>query len=283
MMFFLFLYLLIPLCATFAGLIVWVINRGQSLEDGILIRDFLIILAISLLLVGGAGTTDTARLYLDPQFRLLTEMNAHPIYATIKRVSPDEHRELDTFLALQMSHGDTLAEAFLQARPLLTQLTNHRSGWADQKTKLVWGQVTVDSLKELQAIDPMLCYRALSTQPPSQQELAHAFNADNTRAFQQAVVRVYESSVLGISNKRSPDDESPVEFNAAAREFSAVREAVAQRYDKPIAELATNKKAFPATPTQPPEEMCAARIFQLEMMLERPQAMAARLIDSILR
>ncbi|OYY74891.1 MAG: hypothetical protein B7Y40_02760 [Gammaproteobacteria bacterium 28-57-27] len=283
MMFFLFLYLLIPVCATFAGFIVWAINRGQSLDDGTLIRDFLIILAISLLLVGGAGTTDTVRLYLDPQFRLQTEMDAHPVYSTIKRVSPDDHTKLDTFLAVQMSHGDTLAEAFLQARPLLTQLTNQRSGWADQKTKLAWGRVSVDSLKELQAIDPMLCYRTLSTQPPSQQELAHAFSADNTTAFQQAVVKVYESSVLGISNKRSPDDEAPVEFNAAAREFYAIREAVAQRYGKPVAELATNKKAFPATPTQPPEKMCAARIFQLEAMLERPQAMAARLIDSLLR
>jgi len=282
MMYFLFIYLLIPICATLAGLILWAINREQLLDDGVLIRDFLIILAISLLLLGGAGTTDTARLYLDPQFRLQTEMNAHPVYSTIKRVAPDDHKQLDTFLALQMSHGDTLAEAFLQARPLLTKLTNDRLGWVDQKTKLVWGRVSVDTLKELQAIDPMLCYRALSTQPPSQQELAHAFSADNTTAFQQTVVNVYESAALGISNKYPPDDK-PIEFNAAAREFYAIREVVAQRYGKPIAELATNKKAFPATPTQPPEKMCAARIYQLEAMLERPQAMAARLIDSILR
>lgn len=282
MMYLLFVYLLIPICATLTGLIVWAINRGQSLDDGTLIRDFLIILAISLLLVGGVGTTDTARLYLDPQFRLQTEMDAHPVYSTIKRVAPDDHKELDTFLALQMSHGDTLSEAFLQARPLLTKLTKHRLGWADQKTKLVWGRVSIDSLKELQAIDPMLCYRALSAEPPSQQELAHAFSADNTTAFQQAIVEVYESAALGISNKYPPDDK-PVEFHAAALEFYAIREVVAKRYGKPVAELATNKKAFPAAPTESPEKMCAARIFQLEAMLERPQAMAARLIDSLLR
>lgn len=275
--------LLLPICATVAGFSVWTINRRQTLDDGDLIRDFLIILAICILLAWAVSGTTAVRLCLDPQFRLQTEMDAHPIYSTIKRLShPDDIKELNNFLVLQLSHGGTLPEAFLQARALLTRLTNNRLGWADQRTRLAWAQVTVDSLKELQSLDPMLCYRVLSAKPPNQAELAHVYSAENTKAFQRGIVEVYESAALGISNKRPPEDKH-VEFNAAALEYSVIQGEVAERFGEPISKVATNKRAFPEIPTESPEKICAARIFQLEAMLERPQPMAAFLIDSILR
>jgi hypothetical protein len=278
----LFIVFLMPICATVAGFLVWVSNRNQLAEDRDLLREFVLILVVCLLLAWGTSTTDTARMYLDPQFRLQTELDANPVYATIKQFSPDDHKKLHDFLVLQMSEGKTLPEALLQARTLLVELANYRLGFSDQKTHLLWAQVTVDTLKELQAQDPALCYQALPIkQPLDQKILAEAFSAENTSAFQQAIVALYESADRGMRHERPPTDK-PVEFNAAALEYRVVQKIVEEQFGESV-ERQLSQKSFPESPLEPREQMCAAKIVQLEAMLERQQAMAARLLDSVLR
>ena len=278
----LFGLLLLPACATVTGLVIWAINRGHALGDGELLRQFMIVWVICAAFFWWGMGTNAVRLRIDPQFRLQTELDAHPLYATFKRLAhDDDSKQLHGFLVLQMSRGATLADAFLQARPLLTRLTNERIGFTDQKARLAWGRVAVDTLRELKARDSLLCYRSLSAQALDQQTLALAFSADNTRAFQQAVIQVYEAAATDI-NKPRPGDEQRVEFNAAALEYSVIRDRIAQKFGESVSNQLA-KRNFPEPPIQPPEQMCAARIYQLEAMLERPQAMASRLLDSVLR
>ena len=275
--------LLMPICATVAGFLVWISNRNQLLEDRDLLREFVLILLVLMLLGWGISTTDTARMHLDPQFRLQTELDANPLYTTIKQFAPDDHQKLHDFLVLQMSEGKTLQEALLQARTLLVGMANHRLGFSDQKTHLLWAQVTVDTLKELQAQDPALCYQALPiAQPLDQPVLAEAFSAENTNAFQQAIIALYESADRGMRHEKSSTNDKPVEFNAAALEYRVVQDMVEEQFGEAV-ERQLSQKSCPEPPIAPREEMCAARIVQLEAMLERPQAMAARLLDSVLR
>ncbi len=278
MMMVLFYLLFVPGGAVLAGVVLWVSSRSHVLEDGELLWRFLSMLVICLVLVGGASQTDAARMYLDPHFRLLTELEAHPVYAAIKRVSPDDYRALHAFLMARMSRGATLPEAFLQARPLLARLTNDRLGFTDQKSRMLWGRVTADSLIELQNEDPMLCYQVLSLQPLDR---LPTFSADNAKAFQQAVVEVYDVS-SEERRKLWQSEEYPVEFNDAAIEYRAIKDDIARQLGKPVAER-LDKRVAPDLPPELATEMCGARIMQLEAMLERPQAMAARLIDSVLR
>jgi hypothetical protein len=79
-----------------------------------------------------------------------------------------------------------------------------------------------------------------------------------------------------------PPDDKPADFNRTALEFHAIQEGVSQQYGQSIADLIA-KRGFGTSPTALPEQMCSARIFQLEAMLERPKATAALLIDSALR
>lgn len=272
-----------PICASIAGFVVWVANRDYLLSDSGLIRHFLFVMTICIVIIFGVSKTNTAQMYFDPQFRLQAELDAHPVYSTIKRISPDDLKALHDFLVLRMSHGETLSYAFLQARPLLTMLTRRQLGFADQKSLLTWGRVAVDTLKVLQAIDPMLCYRAISHQALDSQTLLHAFNADNTKIFQQAIIDVYEFSHR-ISNpdgsprhEAIPQDNTPVDFNTAGLEYRAIKETVTQRFGESISgQLAM--RLFLELPIEPPEQICAAKIFQLESMLERPQAMASTLL-----
>ena len=273
--------LFMPVCATIAGLALWVVSRDEELEDGALFRHFLLILAICAVSLWGASRTDAMRMRLDPQFRIQTELDAHPVYAAIKRLAPDDHKKLHDFLALRLSQGDTVPQAMLQARPLLTALTNHRLGFADRKAKVRWGQVTLDTLRELRAADPILCYRALSPEPLDRQTLAQGFSPENAKAFQEAVIEVYEAADRGMRHQRAPD-EKPLEFNEVALEYRVIKNGIVARFGEPAARQIAARD-FPQPPVEPAERMCAARIAQLEAVLERPPAMASRLIDNALR
>lgn len=271
-----------PLCATIAGLVTWVEHHDESIDDGRLVRKFLFTLIVCLIISFGAMRTNAVRMYIDPEFRLQTEMDAHPVYAAIKASVHHDHEKLHNFLLLQVAQGKTLSDAFLQLRPLLSQMTTHNLGFSDQKSTLTWGRVTADSLKELENQDAALCYQALSLKPMDGQTLAHAFSAENTKAFQQAVVEVYKSVEFDSFEriKRNQSVKS-VEHDAVRLEYRSIYDRIVQQYSKPIAEQLTQKQ-FPEQPIAPPEQICTARIAQIEAMLERPQAMAARLIDGIL-
>ena len=273
--------LFMPVCAALSGLFLWATAGQEPKDDRELYRGFIWPLAAFMLLYWGTVNTDAVRMYTDPVFRMQAEMDAHPVYAALKLTAPDDHKALHEFLEGQMSQGLALPEAFVQARPLLTRLANERMGFADQKTRIQWGQVTVDTLRELQSRDPELCYRVMSSQSLDPQTLASAFSVGNANAFQQAGVSVYESADKGMRHERTPGDQ-PADFNEAARAFSAIRDDLAQQFGQPVSRQVSSKK-LPEQPSEPAEQLCAARIAQLDAMLARPQGMAAMLVDSILR
>ena len=133
--------------------------------------------------------------------------------------------------------------------------------------------------KELQANDPMSCYRALSGRPLDRQ--LPAFSAENATAFEQAIVKIYESADPYKRNERPPGYKS-ADFHETALEYRGIRQAVVERFGEPVAEI-LSKRAFAEPATEPPEDICGARIFQLEAMLERPEEMASLMLDSALR
>lgn len=275
------LALLLPACATVAGLLVWVLYRHETLDDDALLRHFLIFLAIGIGTAWGIGRTEAVQFRLHPELRIQAEIDAHPVYATLKELAPDDATQLLQTLVAQTSAGVSVSDAFLQARPLLTAMTNTRSGWVDQETRLLWGRTAANSLKELQTRDPELCYRALSGQKIDSQALSQAFSYGNTREFQKTVVRVYESANLGMRYNEHPGDVR-VDFNEAAAEYQVIKDEIEQRFGVAVTAILSSK-TFPEEPTAPPDQVCAARIYQLSAMMKRPKAMAARLVDSALR
>lgn len=130
-------FLLLPaVCAAMAGTVIWATNRGQALDDSRLIRQFILWFAICTALAWGLTKTDTVRLRIDPQFKLQTELDAHLVYAAVKRLGRDDHAKLYNFLVKQIAQGKTLTDAFLAARPLLEELVRHQLQFVDQKTFL---------------------------------------------------------------------------------------------------------------------------------------------------
>lgn len=274
-------FLLPMVCAVLSGGVIWVANRNQAVHDDALIRQFLLFLVIFHVLAWGISQTKTVRLRFDPQFKLQTEMDALPLLTRLRQVAPDNHARLQEFLVLQVAEGKSLAASLLEARPLLTRMAHAKLGWVDQKTTLAWARVTADTLRELQAQDPASCFQVLSMQMPHPTAPWPTFSAENSEAFQRAVIEVHESAYLGLTHQH-PAVQQRVEFNAAAREYSVVHDSVAERFGPPLERLLA-KKAFHEVPAASEGQMCAARIFQLEAMLARPLAMASSLLQSALR
>jgi hypothetical protein len=273
--------LFMPVCAAMAGLVLWMTSGRKPQEDSDLLRGFIFLLGSFMLLYWGAVNTETVRLYTDPQFRLQKELDSQPVYAAIRDYSPDEFRQLHDFLVARAAEGVNVDQAFLLARNLLTGMASERLGFTDQQTHLVWGRTMAGTLRELQAKDPLLCYRAMARQPLPEETLLQGFSAGNTLTFQQAVVALYAAADRGMRHQPTAG-EVPVSFDDAAREFRRIQQDMVQQFGDPVmSALAT--RTFPAEPVLPAEQLCAARIFQLDAMLARPQAMAARLLDSVLR
>jgi hypothetical protein len=190
-------------------------------------------------------------------------------------------------LVTEQATSATLPQARLQARPMLTALATERLGFADQATRVAWGQVTLDSLRELKERSPKQCYAALSGQGFDRETIAHGFSAQNTAASEAAAIQVLldspgiESPGKSARHERREADR-PADFNATMLEYHGIAEDVAQAFGPEVSELLTSKR-FPRSPPMSADTVCAARIYELEAMLKRPQATAALLIDAALR
>ena len=271
-----------PACAVASALVVGVIHRNDELEDGALLLRFIVVLAIGIGLLYTTMQRPSVQLRLHPELQLQAEIEADPIYKALAYIGPEDVARFRAVLTTERATSATLPEARLQARSMLMALGTARLGFADQATKIAWGQMTVDTLRELTARSPEECYAALSGQALDRETLAHGFSAQNSAAFEAAVLQVLlESPGIGPSPVRRGADLG-ADFNATMREYAGIQDEVAHVFSPEVSALLTNKR-FPQSPPMSADTVCAARIYQLEAMLRRPQATAALLVDSALR
>jgi len=268
-----------PVAASIAGVALWALYRHERMEDGQLVRTFVFFAVMVGMALYAAISSDSVRRRIDPQFRMISEIDAHPLYDTFQRLSPDEAKLLEELLTKEMSRGATLSEAMLRARAWLTAAGNHRIGFTDQTTRLNWGRVAVDSLKELRSRDTLLCQQMISGQKVDTQSLPQAFTEKNTAAFHSALIAVYEAADKGMRHELPR--EQAADFNATALEFRSIKAGLEREFGADIASFISSRERqdWPAAE----ERLCSARIAQLEAMLTRPKATAALLIDSALR
>ncbi|MDR3482511.1 MAG: hypothetical protein P4L91_17580 [Burkholderiaceae bacterium] len=162
--------------------------------------------------------------------------------------------------------------------------------------------MNVETLRILQAHDPKQCYRLLATGELSRQAAANYFSAENTKAFQQALIDVYESAHRYWKGQHPGD--KPAALRDVQIEYSGIHSAFVEKYGAHIARQIAKGEAFPALPNGAPRPAaggaspesgdagdaastmaltCEARIAQLDAVLERPQPMASAMRDTLLR
>jgi hypothetical protein len=298
----LFPILFVPVCAICAGLLVGIYGLGHAYSDDDLIKQFLVALVLCGTILFGGSKTNAVRMRIDPAFRIQTELDAHPVYATVKRLDSEEIQVLDADLREHIAAGSSVADAFLQARPFLTRLGTRNLQFSSQKAHVEWGRTSVETLRILQARDPLLCYQLLATGELSRPAAAKYFSAENSKAFQQVFIDVYESAHLPRGGRNS--DDKPAALRDVQIEYGGIHDAFVQKYGAHIAKQIAMGEAFPAMPNGAPRLAaggassesgdggdpastmaltCEARIAQLDAVLERPQPLASAILDTLLR
>jgi len=270
-----------PACAAASALVVGVVNRRNELEDGALLRQFILVLVIGVGLTYTTLQRPNVQLRLHPELQLQAEIEADPIYKGLADIGPEYAARFRAVLINEQVTSATLPQARLQARSMLTALATERLGFADQATHIAWGRVMLDTFRELKAQSPEQCYLALSGQALDRETLAHGFSAQNAAAFESAAIQVL-GSFGKHSPRANPNTDQPADFNATMLEYRGIQDKVARVFNPEVSALLTNKR-LPQSPPMSADTVCAARIYQLDAMLERPKATAALLIDSTLR
>jgi hypothetical protein len=267
--------LFMPACAMVAGVLLWGFHYDETLDDGPLVRTFSFLLVLTAGSAFGILRTDTVRMRIDPAFRIQTEIETDALYSTIAKISSDDARKLSESLQQQMAEGTTLSDAMLGAHPLFWGEVRRRTGWVDQATRLEWASYITELLKKArnQAI--------MTNQGLDRPTLTESFSVADHQRFRELAIRIYEMSDLGMRRELNSGDVH-VEFNAAAREFSVISEELEQRFGDEVVHLLRSDRIRSAPPSSF-KQLCAARIHQLEAMQKRPKAMAAALVDSIVR
>jgi hypothetical protein len=279
--------LTLPACAVTSALVVGVIHRHDELEDGALLRQFIVALGIGMGLLYATTQRPSVQLRLHPELRLQADIEADPIYKALAYIGPEYAARFRAVLATERATSATLPEARLQARSMLMALATDRLGFADQAARIAWGQAMLDTLRELKARSSEACYAALSGQALDRETLAHGFSAQNTAAFEAAALQVLlespgiETSGKGSRRERLGADE-PVNFNASMLEYDSILQEMVPVFGPAVSELFT-KKRLPQSSPMSADTVCAARIYQLAAILKRPKATAALLIDAALR
>lgn len=281
MMFLVLTLLLVPVSATTAGVIVWAGHRDESLDDGALVRNFVIAMAFIVVMLYATSRTNAVRMRFDPPYRIEKEIKAEPVYLTLDKFDSTNAAKFGAFLGEQMSSGATMSQALALARPWLTNQITGRLGFTDQDTKVMWGHLVADSLEELQAADPQLCYGALSGRPVDPKSWATVFSTENSDRFRQAVVAVYESADRGMGHNY-PAADRRADHNEVVTEYRAIQADIEQQFGHEVAAVLESRK-FPESTSESAQDLCSARIAQLDEMLKRSKPVAASLIDAVLR
>ncbi len=273
--------LTLPGCALASAVLIGVVHRHDQLEDGPLLRRFIVVLAVCFGLFSTLMQRPDIQMRLHPELRQQAEIDADPIYQALAAVAPEDAARYRAGLDFERAHGSTLAQARLQARSMLAALVTARLQFSNQAAHVAWGQATLDTLRELQGRSADQCYAVLSGQDLDRETLAHGFSAQNTASFEAAVLQVLESAGQFLGGKR-PAGDPPADFNATMRDWQGIQDDIAKNFSPEVSAL-VQKDRLPSSPPLPADTVCAARIDQLDAMLQRPKAAAALMIDSILR
>lgn len=272
---------MLPVCAALAGLVLWIVSRGERLEDGALVRRFLVALSACALLAFGVGRSDTVQLRLNPEVRVQRAMEVWPVqHALEAALLPDEARKLKAAFAERAVAGEPAERTQRRLWSYLQRLGTERMGFAGQAARVSWAREMRTSFELLRAEDPDACYAAMSQQPVPDEVLPRLTDDAHWKSFQAAFVEVIDSGARESERRFKP--EPHVDFNDMQAEYQTIRAPLLEAYGAAIM-TALEQKPLPAEPAVGGDVLCAARIAQLDAALERPTPMASHLVDGILR
>ncbi len=122
-------FLVLPISALVAILVIVLLLRGEELDDSSLMLSFGSLFATCVILSYGLLQTQWLQFKLDPRLEQVAILRAHPVFQGLE-LSPDRHRQLMDALVGDVAEGTPVQDALDQALPALAAVARERMGFA---------------------------------------------------------------------------------------------------------------------------------------------------------
>lgn len=276
-----FPFIIGPACAVVAGGITWAITRGERPEDGVLLRHFLVVLAMVLIASYAAVSTDAVKDRLDPSLRQRRELLAMPMQVAVQEHFPyewaDYEKEAGPRLASGMSARQVQAALWPKYVAKVRQLLPHSAPPAPRG----YAAGLVVALRELQGRDPVSCVRlAWPAAQGGPVDPSAVLSPEALAAYQAGVLGVMQLNSLSVSPKKAqvPRDWNKHRLEELQASYRGIEEAMASRYGDAVGKLRT-----PEVAQLDPAMACSASIELLQRAQQLPPGLSDWLLMGLLR
>lgn len=183
-------YLLVP-CAALAGLFTWSFTRGRAPSDGELLKNFVIALAMLLMLSAGISRTEFARSRWDEGYQARVSYLGWPVHAALREHRPEEWKQMEAVAVRAFDELVPPQLVFAQTRMHYLGLARRMMESAQDSAVLAYAQALVPVLEELRTSDPKACVRMAWQHAGGEPfDVSPKLSAAVNEAYERAVARL---------------------------------------------------------------------------------------------
>lgn len=265
-------------CAALAGVVTWMLTSGRKPDEGELVKDFVVALAMFLMVSFALTRTEFIRSRYDEGYQARLAYMKMPVHVALRAHRPDEWKTME---AAAVQAFDALVPPKLvleQARKNYLGLARRMIGTAQGGAVLAYGEALVPVLDQLRASDPARCVRLAWPQVPAEPfDPGPRLSPPVNLAYEQAVARlVAENTTSAVQGAWK------AEAGASLREVEAgldeVRKATAEKHGEAAHQLHTI-----AVTEMDPVAACAATSELVARTLKLDPRVAGAMLKQLLK
>ena len=248
----LFPFLVAP-CAALAGLFTWMLTSGRKPEDGELLKDFVVALAMVLMASFALTRTEWVRSRFDEGYQARVAYLKMPVHVALREHRPDEWKQME-LMAVEAF------DSLVPPKVVLQQTRMHYPGLARKMMEtaqgpavIAYAEALVPVLDQLRASDPAKCVRLAWPQLGADPfDPSPRLSGPVNLAYENAVARlVAENSTSAVKTGWKPEPSASLQELQAG--LDEVRAATAEKHGEAVAQLHTR-----AVAEMDPAAACAA-------------------------
>ena len=270
-------YILVPSAAG-AGFFTWILTRGRKPDDGELMKNFLVALAMLMMIAAGLSRTEFARSRWDEAYKAQVAYLAMPVHVALRDHRPDEWKQVEqiTLKAFdELPPQAVIGQTRAQYLPLARRMMENAQGTAI----IAYAEALVPVLEHLQKTEPRLCVRMAWAHVPSEPfDVAPKLPGPVNDGYERAVARlIAENSTSAVNaSKWKPQESATLEELRTA--LIEMGEPFRARHGIAPEELFT-----PAVAQFDPAAACAASADLFKRALALEPVVARTLLTRMLR
>lgn len=273
----LFPFLVAP-CAALAGVAIWMLTGDRKPSDGELVRDFLVALAMLLLVSFAVTRTEFIRSRFDAGYQARVAYLKMPVHVALRQHRPEEWKQMELVAVQAFDELVPPAAVLAQTRKNYPLLARKIMATAQTGAVLAYAQALVPVLDELRVSDPPKCVRLAWPQVPADASDPSArLSGPVNLAYEQAIARlVAENTTSAVKGAWKAEPSASLQEVQAA--LDEVRKATAEKHGE-----AANQVHTIGVADMDPVAACAATSELIARTLKLEPRVARAVLTQLLK